>query len=114
MSMQDVIKPIALGLALAGSTAYAGGDAGAGKDKSATCAGCHGAEGISATAMYPNIGGQYEDYLLHSLKEYKAGTRQNAIMQGMVAALSEQDLKDLAAYFSGLQGALKDGNTKPR
>lgn len=100
-------------LALTGPLAHAGGDAAAGKAKASACNACHGENGISAAPIYPNIGGQYENYLLHSLKAYKSGERQNAIMQGMVAALSEQDMKDLAAHFAGLEGALRVGSVNP-
>lgn len=111
--MKKITIGVALALGLSASLAMAGGDVEAGKEKSKTCASCHGAEGISATSTFPNIGGQYRDYLLHSLRAYKSGDRQNAIMQGMVASLSDQDMQDLAAYFSSLPGALKDGTTEP-
>jgi len=78
-----------------------------------TCAGCHGTDGISQNPLYPHIGGQYRDYLLHSLRGYKSGERQNAIMQGMVAALSDEDMQDLAAYFASLEGVLKAGGPNP-
>lgn len=97
---------------LAGGPAIAG-DAAAGKEKSATCAACHGANGVSAAALYPHLAGQYENYLLHALRGYKSGQRQNAIMQPMVAALSDADLADLAAYFASQDGPLKDGTVQP-
>jgi cytochrome c553 len=112
--MKNLAIGATLALGLSASLAIAGGNADAGKQKSTTCASCHGAEGISAVGMYPNIGGQYQDYLLHSLRAYKSGARQNAIMQGMVASLSDQDMQDLAAFFSSLPGALKDGTTEPK
>ncbi|BAN68260.1 c-type cytochrome [endosymbiont of unidentified scaly snail isolate Monju] len=95
-------------LLLVGPT-LAGGDPAAGKAKAQVCAGCHGAEGISVSPAFPNIGGQHADYLLHALKTYKSGERKNAIMQGQVGALTEQDMEDLAAWFASLPGALKDG-----
>ena len=111
--MKKTLISCALILAFSTSLAIAGGDVAAGKTKSLSCAACHGADGISLTPLYPNIGGQYEDYLLHSIKSYKSGKRQNAIMQGMTAALSETDMEDLAAYFASLPGALKDGSVQP-
>jgi cytochrome c553 len=111
--MKNITLGVALALSLSTSLAVAGGNVDAGKQKSTTCAGCHGAEGISTVTMYPNIGGQYRDYLLHSLRAYKSGDRENAIMQGMVASLSDQDMQDLAAYFSSLPGALKNGSVEP-
>ena len=89
--------------------ALAGGDPAADKEKAQLCAGCHGAEGISVNPAFPNIGGQHADYLLHALKAYKSGKRQNAIMQGQVGALTEQDMEDLATWFASLPGALKSG-----
>lgn len=86
------------------ATAYAGGNVAAGKEKSATCAACHGPEGMSPTPQFPNIAGQYEDYLYRSLLEYKSGARNNAIMAGTVATLSDQDMQDLAAYYASLPG----------
>lgn len=100
-------------LTLASTAVHAGGDAAAGKEKAAPCFACHGETGISAAPIYPNIGGQYADYLLHSLRGYKSGERKNAIMQGMVAALSAEDMKDLSTYFASLDGALKAGATRP-
>lgn len=85
-------------------TVFAGGDVAAGKEKSQTCVACHGAEGISATPQFPTIAGQYRDYLYKSLTDYKAGKRKNAIMGGIVAALSDQDMKDLASYYASLEG----------
>ena len=102
-----------LAVALAAAPVLAGGDPAAGKEKAAACYACHGETGISPQSIYPHIGGQYEDYLLHSLRAYKSGERNNAIMKGMVAALSDQDMKDLAAYFASLEGVLKEGDARP-
>lgn len=85
-------------------TAMAGGDPARGKEKSATCVACHGENGMSIAPTFPNIAGQYEDYLYHSLLSYKNGDRKNAIMAGQVAALTEQDMRDLAAYYASQQG----------
>lgn len=90
-------------LAASGSVA-AGGNAEAGKAKSAACAGCHGADGNSPTAMFPKLAGQHADYMYHSLLAYKSGKRKNPIMSGQVAALSDQDMQDLAAYFAKQKG----------
>lgn len=84
--------------------AYAGGNAEAGKAKSAPCAACHGADGNSPTPSFPKLSGQHADYLYHSLKDYKSGKRKNPIMSGQVANLSTQDMKDLAAYYSKQKG----------
>jgi len=84
--------------------AFAGGDPVAGKEKSAVCAGCHGVDGNSSVGANPRLAGQYESYLYHSLKEYKEGRRQSLLMAGMVANLSDQDMKDLAAWFASQEG----------
>jgi len=100
---------LALGLS-AGNLAIAAGDSSAGKDKSAACASCHGADGNSPAPTFPKIAGQNERYLLKQLKDYQSGARQNGIMSGMVAGKTEQELEDLAAYFSSqtiTQGATK-------
>jgi len=82
----------------------ASGDAGVGKKKSTPCAACHGAEGISASPEFPNLAGQYADYLETALKHYKNGKRKNPIMAEQVKGLSHKDILDLAAYFSSLRG----------
>ena len=83
------------------------GDIAAGKTKAALCAACHGTDGNSAIAMNPKIAGQHANYLVKQLTEFKLASqtggkegRNNAVMNGMVAALSEQDILDLSAYFS--------------
>ncbi|MCH2555762.1 MAG: cytochrome c4 [Alcanivorax sp.] len=72
----------------------------AGKEKSQPCAACHGPDGNSPSGMYPSLAGQGEKYLLEQLHAFKSGARANAIMQGQVANLSDQDMQDLAAYFA--------------
>lgn len=76
------------------------GDAAAGKGKSAACGGCHGFDGNSPIPTYPKLAGQNEAYIVKQVKDFKANTaRQNPIMFGMVAALSDQDAADIGAYF---------------
>lgn len=86
------------------SPLMAAGDAAAGKEKSTVCAACHGADGNSSIPMNPILAGQYADYIVRALKDYKTGDRQNAIMNGIAAGLSEEDMEDLAAYFSSQTG----------
>jgi len=90
-------------------TVNASGDAQAGKAKSVTCMACHTADGNAVITIYPKLAGQHADYIVKQLKEFKSGARKNAIMAGMVAALSEQDMEDLAAYFASQQ--MTDGTT---
>ena len=82
----------------------------AGKAKAAACASCHGADGNSLVTMYPKLAGQSANYLIKQLKEFKDGTRKNAIMADMAAGLSEQDRADLASYFSAQK--VSQGNGK--
>ena len=80
------------------------GNATAGKEKSKACVACHGVDGNSASADFPRLAGQQNDYLVKSLQGYKSGTRKNPIMAPMGANLSQRDIEDLAAYFSQQQG----------
>lgn len=102
---------VLLAAGLSASAAQAAGDAAAGAEKSATCAACHGAQGIGEILTYPILAGQYSSYLEQALKSYRDGTRQNAIMAGFAGTLSDQDIADLAAYFSSQEGPLQ---TAPR
>jgi len=78
------------------------GDAAAGKAKSATCAGCHGPEGVSLNDLWPNLAGQKEGYLMAQIKAFRDGQRSNPMMSPMAAPLSDADIADLAAYYSSL------------
>ncbi len=85
------------------SAAHAG-DAVKGKEKSAMCAACHGADGNSVSADFPRLAGQHEDYIVRALTDYKSGKRKNPIMMGMAAPLSKEDVADVAAYFANQKG----------
>lgn len=87
------------------------GDAAAGKAKSMTCAGCHGADGNSPTGAWPKLAGQHESYIADQLAAFKSKDRDNALMYGFAAALSEQDMKDLGAYFESQ--AIAPGTADP-
>ncbi|RDS79420.1 cytochrome c4 [Dyella monticola] len=79
------------------------GDATAGQAKAAACGACHGMDGNSSDAQYPKLAGQHEAYIAHQLENFKSGTRQNAIMLGMATPLSNQDMRDIGAYFASKQ-----------
>jgi cytochrome c553 len=87
---------------LAIGAAKAAGDAAAGKAKAAACAACHGANG-KGVPPNPALAGKSEDELLQALKDYKSGKRANAVMKGMTAGLSDQDMANLAAYYASLK-----------
>jgi cytochrome c553 len=87
-------------------TAYAAADAEAGKTKSAMCAACHGADGNSPLPNFPKLAGQHSDYIVKQLKEFKSGERKDATMNGMAAALSDQDMADIAAFYAAQAGTI--------
>jgi cytochrome c553 len=75
------------------------------------CVACHGADGNSLVPANPKLAGQHYEYLLKQLRDFKSGDRKNPIMAGMVASLTPDDMKNLAAYFSSQKaapGAAKD------
>jgi cytochrome c553 len=88
-------------------TATAKGDPKAGKTKSTTCQACHGVDGKAIAPEYPNLGGQYESYLVKALRDYRDGRRTNPVMGPMAAGLSDEDIEDLAAWYASQKG-LKD------
>jgi cytochrome c553 len=94
-------------LAIAATVMFASpvfaGDAAAGKAKTGMCAACHGAAGISAVPMYPNLAGQKEAYIAKQLKDFKAGKRKDPVMAPMAMALSDEDIANIAAYYASLR-----------
>ena len=88
--------------ALVATGAQAGGNAEKGKQKAAqVCATCHGPDGNKPSAPdQPVLAGQYYDYLVRALTDYKNGRRTNPIMKGFAAQLSKDDIEDVAAWFS--------------
>ena len=98
--MKKLILAAVASLSMFMAVTAVAGDAAAGKTKSAACGGCHGMDGNSLIPMYPKLAGQNEAYIVKQVKDFKAnGDRQNAIMLGMVAALTEEDAADIGAYF---------------
>jgi cytochrome c553 len=94
----------ALAALVACSAALAGGNAASGKKRAEVCAACHGADGTKPSAPdQPVLAGQYYDYLVQALTDYKNGRRSNPIMKGFAGQLSKQDIEDLAAWFSSQQ-----------
>ena len=77
----------------------------AGKKKVAeVCAACHGADGNSPAPAFPKLAGQHSSYLEKTLNEYKSGVRKDPVMAGMAAALSKEDIENVAAYFASQSG----------
>lgn len=80
------------------------GDPVAGKAKAEqVCVTCHGLDGVGIDSTYPVLAGQYADYLEKALKDYRSGARKNAIMAGFSATLTDEDIANVAAYYSQLK-----------
>ena len=73
-------------------------------DAATPCAACHGEYGVSSNPLWPTLAGQHQDYLLHSLKQYRDGTRKDPVMSAQAALLDEKVLAVMAEYFAGLNG----------
>jgi cytochrome c553 len=101
-------------LAIAGTAfsgrAFAAGSAEAGQAKAATCSACHGMDGNSLNPEWPSLAGQHQSYIVKSLQLFKSGARQNVLMGGMAMPLTDDDIEDLAAYYSAqeLTGRVAD------
>jgi cytochrome c553 len=91
---------------------HAAGTVEAGQAKAAACMACHGMDGNSANPEWPSLAGQHSSYIVKQLKHFKAGERQNVLMAPMAMILADQDMEDLAAYFSA-QKLLATGETEP-
>jgi cytochrome c553 len=77
-----------------------GGDAAAGKDAAAACAGCHGDKGVSGNPAIPSLAGQDAQYLVAALHAYKGGARSDETMKGLAAALDDAATKNAAAFYA--------------
>jgi cytochrome c553 len=105
MNLARIVAVAAVGLALgASASAWAEGDAKAGVQKKQMCEGCHGIAGFRTAypQVYtaPKLGGQNPGYIVQALQGYKSGTRKHPSMTAIAGSLSEQDMADLAAYYS--------------
>ena len=104
LSDQQITDVAAYLAGIGNDTVAAGGTQGASFDKAAACAACHGQNGISVNAVWPTLAGQWQDYLLNSLKQYRDGTRTDPVMTAQAALIAEEDLAKLAMYYSRLEG----------
>ena len=100
MKLPSIALLAFIGCASAHAAAPAEGSAEEGQAKSATCVACHGATGNSPNPEWPNIAGQHYPYIVKQLLAFKAGERQNPLMTPIAQTLSEDDMADLAAYYS--------------
>lgn len=114
MNTLSMIKPIALlallGFAASSTQVLARGPANpeAAKKLAEPCQACHGANGVATAPIYPHLAGQYADYLARALHEYRDGGRKNPIMAVYVEKLTDQDIAELAAYFSSMPSQVDD------
>ena len=83
--------------------ASAAGDANAGRRKALQCQACHGLDGLSKLPNAPHLAGQPEPYLVKSINDYRQGTRKHDMMSIVVQSLTDQDIADLAAYYSAIE-----------
>ncbi|MBE1162828.1 c-type cytochrome [Dyella acidiphila] len=102
--MKRALTLLSFGIALALTSAplLAGGNIQNGQARAAACVACHGKDGNSVDPQYPRLAGQYNEYIQQALHEYKDGRRNNAIMKGFASQLSDQDIEDVAAFFSSM------------
>lgn len=100
-----------LSLVLISFNLFGAGDPVAGREKSQTCAACHGVNGNSTNPVWPKLAGQHPNYIVKQLEDFKAGRRENAQMSPMATNLSKQDMEDLAAYYA-IQN-IRYGTTDP-
>lgn len=105
MFMKSIRILAGLGVVLGylGSVPADAADARAGRQKIVACQACHGLDGLSKNPEAPNLAGQIESYLLKSLKEYQSGDRKNESMNIVAKDLSDQDMADIAAYYSSIE-----------
>jgi cytochrome c553 len=99
---------IALAAALAfvagaATDALAAGNAAAGRQKALMCQTCHGLDGKAKIPEAPNLAGQSEVYLVKALQDYRSGTRKNDMMSLVAPTLKDNDIDDLAAYYSAIE-----------
>jgi cytochrome c553 len=90
-------------LLFAMSNALAAGDLVAGRKTAAKCQVCHGADGQSKNPEAPHISGQVERYIIKALKRYQSGERQDPMMSMIVKQLKEEDITNVAAYYSSIK-----------
>ena len=95
-----------IGLSALSSMTLAAGNAAAGEGQTALCAACHGADGNSAAPNFPKLAGLGEKYLQKQLMDIRDGNRAVLEMTGMLSSMTDQDLADIAAYYTSKPRAL--------
>lgn len=97
-----VFLPVALSFSLAAAAVAASGDVSAGQERAQACAGCHGAQGASSMQGMPSLAGQTDSFLQWQLVFFRSGRRQNSLMTPLAADLSDEEIRNLGAYFASL------------
>jgi cytochrome c553 len=115
--MKNIIAALATAISLSGAAWADGivdGDADAGKAKSITCTACHGQDGNSVNPVWPSIAGQHATYIVEQLQAFKGDaannvqpTRSEPLMLGQVMMLNDEDMRNLAVYYSQMPTAAK-------
>lgn len=100
MKKSLIAVSVSLALLNMSGIAQAAGDVNAGQAKAGSCASCHGEIGNSMMPLFPKLAAQNEGYLVQQMQAFKDGTRSNASMSAMVSGLSDQDMQDIAAFYS--------------
>lgn len=110
MVLLKQILTLFLCLAWFGTLPVSAADIAAGEKKAETCGGCHGPKGNSSNPQWPNLAAQQSNYLVNQLKAFKNGDRNNPVMQPMAANLTDEDMANLAAYFSAQKAESAGGD----
>lgn len=92
---------------LAAASAHAG-DPVAGQEKAQACIACHGETGVGQATEFPILAGQHQSYLYHVMREYRDGERVDPVMNAQMGGYSDQDLRDLAAFYARQDGGVYD------
>jgi cytochrome c553 len=111
-SYSSLVAALLITAPLLSATAQAAGNAEAGQTKAATCIACHGPDGNSPNPIWPKLAGQSASYIVDQLGKFKSGARQDPLMSPMAAPLSDEDVADLAAFFSSQKRQL--GSADPQ
>jgi cytochrome c553 len=102
MKVKNTAVACVMGTLLLFVSALHAGDIAAGKALSASCAGCHGAQGISRNPLWPNLAGQQAGYLVKQLTAFRDGSRTDPMMTPMAKPLTDEDIRNLAAWYNSL------------
>ncbi len=103
LTSRSLLLIAGLPLALAPPAAAIAGDAAAGKTKAKACVTCHGLDGVSRLPDAPNLSGQVPEYLALQLRAYRSGERRHPVMNVIAKPLSDEDIDDLAAWYSEIE-----------